>query len=105
MDAVWLRGTEIRDPTGEELQTELRERFHSKRYRSYVLALCTHGVVEMAADALYNLGAIRRGAYDDPPLFANDVVVVGESQGRRLFQSIVQAGALVTAPIVALLQR
>jgi len=55
--------------------------------------------------ALYNLGAIRRGAYDDPPLFADDVVVVGESQGRRLFQSIVQAGALVTAPIVALLQR
>ncbi|MHA4836646.1 polysaccharide biosynthesis/export family protein [Sphingopyxis sp. MSC1_008] len=55
--------------------------------------------------ALYNLGAIRRGAYEDPPLFANDVVVVGESQGRRLFQSIVQAGALVTAPIVALLQR
>lgn len=55
--------------------------------------------------ALYNLGAIRRGAYSDPPLFADDVVVVGESQGRRLFQSIVQAGALVTAPIVALLQR
>ena len=44
-------------------------------------------------------------AYRDPPLFPNDVVVVGESQGRRLFQSIVQAGALVTAPIVALLQR
>ena len=55
--------------------------------------------------ALYNLGAIRRGSYEDPPLFANDVVVVGESQGRRLFQSIVQADALVTAPIVALLQR
>lgn len=55
--------------------------------------------------ALYNLGAIRRGLYSDPPLFPDDVVVVGDSAARRLFQNIVQAGALVTAPLVAILQR
>ena len=28
---------------------------------------------------LYNINAIRRGAYDDPAIYANDVVVVGDS--------------------------
>ena len=36
--------------------------------------------------ALYNLKAIRRGFYNDPEVFANDVVVVGDSQARRLFK-------------------
>lgn len=53
--------------------------------------------------ALYNLGAIRRGMYEDPDIFEGDVVVVGESTGRRLFQQIVQAGALITSPLVAVL--
>ena len=53
--------------------------------------------------ALYNLGAIRRGAYGDPPLFAGDVVVVGESEGRRMFQRVAQVGSLVLTPIIALL--
>jgi polysaccharide biosynthesis/export protein len=55
--------------------------------------------------ALYNLAAIRRGAYADPEVFANDVVVVGESRGRRLFQTIIQAGTLIAGPIIALIQR
>ncbi|WP_196782026.1 hypothetical protein, partial [Salmonella enterica] len=38
--------------------------------------------------ALYNLKAIRQGAYDDPEVFANDVVVVGDSPARRLFKDI-----------------
>lgn len=53
--------------------------------------------------ALYNLAAIRRGVYDDPILFDDDVVIVGESSGRRLFQSIVQAGTIISAPLVAVL--
>ncbi len=53
--------------------------------------------------ALYNLGAIRRGAYGDPPIFAGDVVVVGESEGRRMFQRVAQVGSLVLTPIIALL--
>lgn len=53
--------------------------------------------------ALYNLGAIQRGIYDDPDIFEGDIVVVGESSGRRLFQQIVQASALITTPLVAIL--
>jgi polysaccharide biosynthesis/export protein len=54
--------------------------------------------------ALYNLQAIRRGAYPDPEVFANDVVVVGDSPGRRLFQSFIQLTPLLASPIVAVLQ-
>lgn len=52
--------------------------------------------------ALYNLSAIRRGYYSDPQLYAKDVVVVGDSPGRRLFNRIIQASSLITAPIIAL---
>lgn len=61
------------------------------------------GDQEMAA--LYNLAAIRRGVYPDPEIFANDVVVVGDSPSRRLFRDILQAAPLAVAPIVALVQR
>lgn len=54
--------------------------------------------------ALYNLGAIRRGIYADPEIYAGDIVVVGESSSRRLFRDILAASPLLTAPIVALLQ-
>lgn len=54
--------------------------------------------------ALYNLKAIRRGAYDDPEVFANDIVVVGESGSRRLFQNFLTTASLLVTPIVILLQ-
>lgn len=54
--------------------------------------------------ALYNIGAIRRGYYEDPQIFAGDVVVVGESRGRRLFRDILAAVPLLTAPIIAVIQ-
>ncbi len=54
--------------------------------------------------ALYNLGAIRRGYYDDPQIYAGDIVVVGESRGRRLFRDILAAVPLLTAPIIAVIQ-
>jgi polysaccharide biosynthesis/export protein len=54
--------------------------------------------------ALYNLKAIRNGAYSDPEVFANDVVVVGDSQARRIFKDILQAAPLIVTPIVALIQ-
>lgn len=53
--------------------------------------------------ALYNLKAIRRGAYEDPEVFANDVVVVGDSAARRLFRDIIQGSGLITTPIIALI--
>jgi polysaccharide biosynthesis/export protein len=54
--------------------------------------------------ALYDLKAIRRGAYDDPEVFANDVVVVGDSNARRLFKDALQVLPLLTTPIVVALQ-
>ena len=55
--------------------------------------------------ALYNLRAIRRGAYQDPEVFANDVVVVGDSKARRLFKDLLQIIPALSTPIVVALQR
>lgn len=68
-----------------------------------VVVFRTVGQREMVA--LYNLQAIRRGLYPDPELFASDIVVVGDSPARRLFQTVLQAAPLLVTPIVALLQR
>lgn len=54
--------------------------------------------------ALYNLKAIRRGNYGDPEVFANDVVVVGDSQARRLFRDALQLLPVLTTPLVIALQ-
>ncbi len=54
--------------------------------------------------ALYNLKAIRTGQYDDPEVFANDVVVVGDSQARRLFKDALQVLPAVVSPILLILQ-
>jgi polysaccharide biosynthesis/export protein len=53
---------------------------------------------------LYNINAIRRGAYADPAIYANDVVVVGDSPARRRFRDLVGVAPLLAAPLVALLQ-
>jgi polysaccharide biosynthesis/export protein len=53
---------------------------------------------------LYNLAAIRRGAYDDPPIYANDVIVVGDSPQRRLFRDFVSLAPLLAAPLITILQ-
>lgn len=54
--------------------------------------------------ALYNIDAIRRGAYDDPAIYANDVVVVGDSPARRRFRDLVSVAPLLAAPLIAILQ-
>ncbi|MBN8816718.1 MAG: polysaccharide biosynthesis/export family protein [Sphingomonas sp.] len=51
---------------------------------------------------LYNIGAIRRGYYGDPPIFANDVIIVGDSPARRLFRDFVSLAPLLAAPLVAI---
>lgn len=53
--------------------------------------------------ALYDLRAIRQGMYEDPEVFANDVVSVGESGSARIFQRVVASSALLAAPLVAIL--
>ncbi|MGE3396608.1 MAG: polysaccharide biosynthesis/export family protein [Sphingomonas sp.] len=50
---------------------------------------------------LYDLRAIRLGAYEDPPVHPQDVVVVGESQARRLFPQLVSAAGLILSPIIS----
>ncbi len=55
--------------------------------------------------ALYNLGAIRRGSYPDPAVYADDVVIVGNSPSRRLFRDLLAAAPLLTTPIIVAFQR
>ena len=67
-----------------------------------VVILRTVGNQRMAG--LYNVAEIRRGAYDDPPVFANDVIVVGDSPQRRMFRDFVAISPLLAAPLIAVLQ-
>lgn len=55
--------------------------------------------------ALYNLKAIRRGAYSDPEVYANDVVIIGDSSARRRFKDILQVLPILTTPLILLLQK
>lgn len=55
--------------------------------------------------ALYDLNAIRHGAYSDPELFANDVVMVGDSPSRRLFKDVLAVVPLVTTPLIIAVDR
>lgn len=68
-----------------------------------VVILRTVGTQKMAG--LYNIAAIRRGAYDDPLVYANDVIVVGDSPQRRLFKDFVSLSPLLAGPLIAILQR
>ncbi|WP_082457241.1 polysaccharide biosynthesis/export family protein [Sphingomonas sp. Leaf23] len=67
-----------------------------------VVILRTVGERRMAG--LYNIAAIRRGAYDDPSVYANDVIIVGDSPQRRLFRDLVSVSPLIAAPLIAVLQ-
>ncbi len=55
--------------------------------------------------ALYDLGAIRRGTYGDPEIYANDVVIVGDSPQRRLLRDLVTVAPLLVAPLITTLAR
>lgn len=55
--------------------------------------------------ALYDLDAIRHGAYGDPDIYAGDVVMVGESQARRLFKDVMATVPALLTPIVIAVDR
>ena len=55
--------------------------------------------------ALYDLDAIRHGNYRDPDIFAGDIVMVGESRGRRMFKDILQAIPAIATPVVIAIDR
>jgi polysaccharide export outer membrane protein len=53
---------------------------------------------------LYSIAAIRQGSYEDPAIYANDVIVVGDSPQRRLFRDLIASSSLFIAPLVAVLR-
>ncbi len=54
--------------------------------------------------AVYNVKAIQRGRYPDPEVFASDVVMVGDSQSRKIWKDFLAASPLL-APVVLLIGR
>jgi polysaccharide biosynthesis/export protein len=55
--------------------------------------------------ALYDLRAVRNGAYVDPEIYPGDIVMVGESRARRIFRDFLQVAPLLSTPIIVALQR
>ncbi len=53
---------------------------------------------------VYNLRSIREGRYDDPEIYANDVVVVGASSSRRLFRDLLALAPAILTPLVYILR-
>jgi polysaccharide export outer membrane protein len=52
--------------------------------------------------ALYNLDAIRHGAYEDPEIYSGDLVMVGTDNTRRLFKDVLTAVPALLSPIILL---
>lgn len=52
---------------------------------------------------VYNLAAIRRGNYADPTVYANDVVIVGDSAARRRMRDLLGILPAITSPLIYLL--
>lgn len=55
--------------------------------------------------ALYDVERIRRGAYADPEIYPNDVVMVGDNASRRLFKDLLTTFSLVSGPLVIAIDR
>ena len=49
---------------------------------------------------VYNLGAIQRGNYEDPLLYPNDIVMVGDSPGARRLDNILQFAPVLSSAII-----
>ena len=52
---------------------------------------------------VYNIAAIRRGNYPDPQIYANDVVVVGDSAALRRMKDLITILPALTSPLIYLL--
>ncbi|WP_417819064.1 polysaccharide biosynthesis/export family protein [Tritonibacter scottomollicae] len=49
---------------------------------------------------VYNIQAIQRGNYDDPTVYPNDIVIVGDSPNRRRLDSILQFAPLLSTSAI-----
>jgi polysaccharide export outer membrane protein len=66
-----------------------------------VVVFRTVGGLEYAG--VYNIAAIRRGNYPDPQIYANDVVIVGDSSQLRRMRDIIDVLPAVVAPVIYIL--
>ncbi len=55
--------------------------------------------------ALYDLDAIRHGAYGDPEIYASDVIMVGDSRSRHLFKDLLAVIPAIATPLVIAVDR
>lgn len=51
---------------------------------------------------VYNMGAIQRGNYPDPEIYAHDIIMVGDSPNRRLLADVLRYTQLITSPLILL---
>lgn len=51
---------------------------------------------------VYNILAIQRGNYQDPTIYPNDIVIVGDSPSRRRLDSILQFVPLLSTSVILL---
>ncbi len=49
---------------------------------------------------VYNMQAIQRGNYADPQIYPSDIVMVGDSPGRRRIQDILSVVSSLTSPLI-----
>ena len=51
---------------------------------------------------VYNLEGIQRGNYADPDIYPSDIVMVGDSPGRRRLETILEITAALSTPLIVL---
>lgn len=51
---------------------------------------------------VYNLQGIARGNYPDPTVYPNDIVMVGDSTGRRRLEQVLTIATAISSPLVIL---
>ena len=59
----------------------------------------------LQARAVHDLDSIRQGAYADPEVYPNDLVMVGDNEAKRLTKDLLTTFSLVSGPLVIALDR
>jgi polysaccharide export outer membrane protein len=55
--------------------------------------------------AIHDVDSIRQGAYPDPEIYPNDLVMVGDDEAKRLTKDLLTTFSLVSGPLVITLDR
>ena len=55
--------------------------------------------------AVHDLDSIRQGAYADPEVYPNDLVMVGDNEAKRLTKDLLTTFSLVSGPLVIAIDR